>query len=84
MPAAERHPRERPASRRARDFSGQLITRSVASELAEGVVEVEPEVLLENSILFPGSLVPRGTTLRSCIVAGVHIDSGVYLETDFV
>jgi len=46
--------------------------------------EVEPEVLLENSILFPGSLVPRGTTLRSCIVAGVHIDSGVYLETDFV
>lgn len=46
--------------------------------------EVEPDVLLENSILFPGSFVSRGTELHSCIVAGVHIDPGVYLETDFV
>ena len=46
--------------------------------------EVEEDVLLEDSILFPGSFVPRGTTLRSCVVAGVRIDPGTYLETDFV
>jgi mannose-1-phosphate guanylyltransferase len=45
---------------------------------------VEEDVLLEDSILFPGSSVARGTTLRSCIVAGIRIDSGTYLETDFV
>lgn len=45
---------------------------------------IERDVLLEDSILFPGSLIPRGTTLRSCIVAGVRIDPGTYLETDFV
>jgi mannose-1-phosphate guanylyltransferase len=45
---------------------------------------VGPGVLLENSILFPGSIVPRGTTLRSCVVAGVRIEQGSYLETDFV
>jgi mannose-1-phosphate guanylyltransferase len=45
---------------------------------------IERDVLLEDSILFPGSFVPRGTTLRSCIVAGVRIDPGAYLETDFV
>jgi mannose-1-phosphate guanylyltransferase len=45
---------------------------------------IEGDVLLEDSILFPGSFVPRGTTLRSCIVAGVSIDPGAYLETDFV
>jgi mannose-1-phosphate guanylyltransferase len=45
---------------------------------------VEPDVLLEDSILFPGSVVPRGTTLRSCVVAGVRIEQGSYLETDFV
>ena len=45
---------------------------------------VERDVLLEDSILFPGSFVPRGTTLRSCVVGGVRIDPGNYLETDFV
>jgi mannose-1-phosphate guanylyltransferase len=45
---------------------------------------IERDVLLVDSILFPGSLIPRGTTLRSCVVAGVRIDPGVYLETDFV
>ena len=45
---------------------------------------IERDVLLEDSILFPGSLIPRGTTLRSCVVAGVRIDPGTYLETDFV
>jgi mannose-1-phosphate guanylyltransferase len=45
---------------------------------------VEPDVFLENSILFPGSIVPRGTTLRSCVVAGVRIEQGSYQETDFV
>ena len=34
---------------------------------------VEDDVLLEDSILFPDSFVPRGTTLRSCVVAGVRI-----------
>ncbi len=45
---------------------------------------VERDVVLEDSILFPGSIVPRGTTLRSCVVAGVKIEPGSYLETDFV
>jgi mannose-1-phosphate guanylyltransferase len=45
---------------------------------------VESEVLLEDSILFPGSIVPRGTTLRSCVVAGVRIEQGSYMETDFI
>jgi mannose-1-phosphate guanylyltransferase len=45
---------------------------------------IEEEVLLENSILFPGSLIPRGTTLRSCIVAGATIDPGDYVDIDFV
>jgi mannose-1-phosphate guanylyltransferase len=45
---------------------------------------IEADVFLEDSILFPGSFIPRGTTLRSCIVAGVRIDSGAYLESDFV
>jgi NDP-sugar pyrophosphorylase family protein len=45
---------------------------------------IERDVLLEDSILFPDSLIPRGTTLRSCVVAGVRIDPGTYLETDFV
>jgi mannose-1-phosphate guanylyltransferase len=45
---------------------------------------VERDVFLEDSILFPGSIVPRGTTLRSCVVAGVRIEQGSYLETDFV
>jgi mannose-1-phosphate guanylyltransferase len=46
--------------------------------------KIEGNVLVEDSVLFPGSFVPRNTTLRSCIVAGVKIDPGVYLETDFV
>jgi mannose-1-phosphate guanylyltransferase len=46
--------------------------------------KIEGDVLLEDSILFPGSSVPRGTTLRSCIVAGVRINPGSYQETDFV
>lgn len=45
---------------------------------------IEGDILLEDSILFPDSFVPRGTRLRSCIVAGVRIDPGTYLETDFV
>jgi mannose-1-phosphate guanylyltransferase len=45
---------------------------------------VEGDVLLEDSVLFPGSFIARGTTLRSCVVAGVRIDPGMYLETDFV
>jgi mannose-1-phosphate guanylyltransferase len=45
---------------------------------------IERDVLLEDSILFPGSFVPEGTTLRSCIVGGVRIGAGAYLETDFL
>jgi mannose-1-phosphate guanylyltransferase len=45
---------------------------------------VEDDVLLEDSILFPDSFIPRGTRLRSCIVAGVKMAPGVFLETDFV
>jgi mannose-1-phosphate guanylyltransferase len=45
---------------------------------------IERDVLLEDSILFPGSFVAAGTTLRSCIVGGVRIDPGAYLETDFL
>ncbi len=36
---------------------------------------VEAEVLLENSILFPGSLISQGATLRSCIVGGTKVDT---------
>jgi mannose-1-phosphate guanylyltransferase len=46
--------------------------------------KIQGNVLVEDSILFPGSFVPRDTTLRSCIVAGVKIDPGVYVETDFI
>lgn len=45
---------------------------------------IEAGALLQDSILFPGSYVPRSTTLQSCIVAGVKIKPGAYLETDFV
>ena len=45
---------------------------------------IEGDVLLEDSILFPGSFVSRGTALQSCIVAGVRIEPGTYLDTDFV
>jgi NDP-sugar pyrophosphorylase family protein len=45
---------------------------------------VEPDVVLENSILLPGSLVSRNTTLRSCIVAGVKVEAGTYEQTDFI
>jgi mannose-1-phosphate guanylyltransferase len=44
---------------------------------------VEADVLLENSILLPGSLVSRSTTLRSCIVGGVKVEPGTYEQTDF-
>jgi mannose-1-phosphate guanylyltransferase len=45
---------------------------------------IERDVLLENSILFPGSFVPGGTTLRSCVIGGIRIDQGNYQEIDFV
>jgi mannose-1-phosphate guanylyltransferase len=46
--------------------------------------KIEGNVLVEDSILFPGSFVPCNTTLRSCIVAGAKIDPGVYVEIDFI
>jgi mannose-1-phosphate guanylyltransferase len=45
---------------------------------------VEEDVLMEDSILLPGSFVPRDTTLQSCIVAGVKLNPGTYLESVFV
>jgi mannose-1-phosphate guanylyltransferase len=45
---------------------------------------VEEGVLMEDSILLPGSFVPRDTTLQSCIVAGVKVNPGTYLESVFV
>jgi len=45
---------------------------------------VEEQVLLEDSILFPGSFVAPGTTLNSCIVAGLKVGPGRFLETVFV
>jgi mannose-1-phosphate guanylyltransferase len=45
---------------------------------------VEAGVLLENSILLPGSLVSRSTRLRSCIVGGVKVEPGTYEQTDFI
>ena len=45
---------------------------------------VEAEVLLENSILFPGSLISHGATLRSCIVGGVRVERGTYEHSDFI
>jgi NDP-sugar pyrophosphorylase family protein len=45
---------------------------------------IEADVLLEDSILFPGSCVSSNARLKSCIVAGVNVDPGTYLETDFV
>jgi mannose-1-phosphate guanylyltransferase len=46
--------------------------------------KIEENVLVEDSVLFPDSFIPRDTTLRSCVVAGVQIDPGIYEETDFV
>ena len=45
---------------------------------------IEGNVLVQDSILFPGSFIPRNTTLRSCIVAGAKIDPGVYVEIDLI
>jgi hypothetical protein len=45
---------------------------------------VEEGVLMEDSILLPGSFVPRDTTLQSCVVAGVKLNPGTYLESVFV
>jgi mannose-1-phosphate guanylyltransferase len=46
--------------------------------------EVADGVLIRDSILLPGSSVPKGTTLKSCIVAGVKLNVGTYLESVFV
>ena len=41
-------------------------------------------VLIRDSILLPDSSVPRDTALQSCIVAGVKLSAGTYLESVFV
>jgi mannose-1-phosphate guanylyltransferase len=46
--------------------------------------QVEEGVLIEDSILLPGSFVPGDTKLQSCIVAGVRLNPGTYLESVFV
>jgi mannose-1-phosphate guanylyltransferase len=45
---------------------------------------VEDDVHLVDSVLFPDSFIPRGTRLHSCIVAGVKLAAGDFLEADFV
>jgi mannose-1-phosphate guanylyltransferase len=68
------------------DFSAQISPQSRvegASYVGARCV-VEPDVFLQDSILFPGSIVSRGTILRSCIVGGVRVDPGNHLDTDFV
>jgi mannose-1-phosphate guanylyltransferase len=45
---------------------------------------IEADALLEDSILFPGSQIAQGTTLRSCIVGGVKVERGIYQQTGFV
>jgi mannose-1-phosphate guanylyltransferase len=41
-------------------------------------------VLIEDSILLPGSSVRSGVSLRSCIVAGTEVLAGNHVGTDFV
>jgi len=45
---------------------------------------VEEQVLVEDSILFPGSFIASGTTLKSCVVAGLEVGPGHFLETVFL
>jgi NDP-sugar pyrophosphorylase family protein len=45
---------------------------------------IEADAFLENSILFPGSRISQGATLRSCIVGGVNVEGGIYHHIDFV
>ncbi len=46
--------------------------------------QVADRVLMRDSILLPGSSVPHDTTLQSCIVAGVKLNPGTYLESVFL
>jgi mannose-1-phosphate guanylyltransferase len=68
------------------DTSAQISPESkiVGGSSVGARCRIEQDVFLEDSILFPGSSIPPGTTLRSCIVAGLRIEPGEYLETDFV
>jgi mannose-1-phosphate guanylyltransferase len=45
---------------------------------------VEDDVIIEDSILLPGSSVAIGTSLRSCIVGGADVSAGTYVGADFV
>jgi mannose-1-phosphate guanylyltransferase len=45
---------------------------------------IEADALLEDSILFAGSHISQGATLRSCIVGGVNVKRGTYQQADFV
>jgi mannose-1-phosphate guanylyltransferase len=45
---------------------------------------IEADVLLQNSILFPGSLISHGAALHSCIVGGVKVERGTYRQVDFL
>ncbi len=46
--------------------------------------QVADRALIRDSILLPGSSVPQDTSLQSCIVAGVSLSAGSYLESIFV
>jgi NDP-sugar pyrophosphorylase family protein len=45
---------------------------------------IQDNVLIENSVLFPGSSIASGASLRSCIVGGAEVPTGMYVEKDFV
>ncbi|MBV9107643.1 MAG: NTP transferase domain-containing protein [Verrucomicrobia bacterium] len=68
------------------DISAQISpeTKILGGSFVGARCNIGRDVLLEDSILFAGSSIPRRTTLRSCIVAGIEIEPGEYLETDFV
>ncbi len=62
---------------------------SPTSRIEEGsyvgtMCSIEADVVLENSILFPGSRISKGSRLRSCIVGGVNVERGTYQDADFV
>jgi len=68
------------------DPSAQISLRTVieGGSYVGAHCEVADGVLLRDSILLPGSSVPHNTTLLSCIVAGVKLNAGTYLESIFV
>jgi mannose-1-phosphate guanylyltransferase len=45
---------------------------------------VDQDVLIKDSVLLAGSSVTSGASLRSCIVGGANVSSGMYVGEDFI